>query len=238
MKKLILAVTVLMLLFLPLTAFAIPDLQVYIEGGSYGTQGSDEDTWFSSDNPFKLWVLGQTKKNSNAEIVPIRDVTLVITYPTAELGTITLEWTTASPFYNTWIGSDPGVPTIFNLEGFGGWPNNAILPPHYPAQAGFSYYLLSISDFTRADSYVGDWAHAGVPPPFSNPLFPNGEIHAFEISFTGFSYLHFDVTGYQNDKYINNPFSHDASVVVPLPNTLLLLGTGILGLVGLRKKLQ
>mgnify|MGYP005844761849 CR=1 FL=1 len=237
MRKIILAFAVLTLLFLPLTAYAIPDLQVYIEGASYGDQGADQDTWFSSGNPFILWAVGQTKQNEKAEIVPITGVTLVITYPSTEFGSITLTPTTASLSYNTWIGSDPAVPSIFDVVGSGDWPNNAILPPHYPCQDGFSYTLLSISDFTEANSYVGNWAGAGVPPPFSNPSFFNGEIHAFEISFTGFSYLHFDVTGYQGEKYINNPFSHDASVVVPLPGSLILLGSGILSLVGLRKKL-
>jgi len=235
MKKVFLLLSVMALALMPLSASAIPELQLYIEGASYGTLGQDEDTWFSAANPFTLWVLGQTKQNPNAQIVPITDVTLVVTYPKDESGTLTITPTTASASYNTWIGQDPGIPTISGPVGSGDWPDNSIpLPPHFPLKNGYSYFLYSISSFTQADSYVGNWAGSNVPPPDSNPNFYNGEIHAFEIALSGYSYLHFDVYGQQGNATINNPNSHDASYV-PLPGALLLLGGGLVRLLARRR---
>jgi|GEM_PF-5590092 len=240
MKKIFLILSVMALALMPLTAGAIPDLQLYIEGATYGDMGQDHDTWFSNANPFTLWVLGQTKLNRNAGIVPITDVTLVVTYPTGEVGSLFFTPTTADSSYNTYIGQDPGIPTISGPVGSGNWPDNSIpLPNHFPIKDGYSYFLYSISSFTQADSQVGNWAGLGVPPPGDNPNYNNGEIHAFTVNFSGFSYLHFDVYGTKEIRpgtfdQINNPGSHDVSVV-PLPGALLLLGGGLVRLLARRQ---
>ncbi len=233
MKKIFLMAFLSLLLVLPGQALAIPNLQLFIEGAAYGDRGMDEDTWFSSANPFKLWVLGETKNNPRATVVPITAVYLLVTYPSGEMGTLSFTPTTVSPAYLPYVGQDPSTPSMPTLAGSGNWPNISLLAPHYPAQAGFSYLMYRLDDFGDPDSRFGDWM-GGYPSP---PSYDNGQIHAFEVAFSGYSMLHFDVIGMKDGSKINNPFSHDATVV-PLPGSLLLLGPGLLGLLGLRRRLS
>lgn len=55
-------------------------------------------------------------------------------------------------------------------------------------------------------------------------------VESVEIEWSGFSKVHFDVFS-SNDFY--NPPGHDVTAMVPIPSSLLLFGSGIVGLVGL-----
>lgn len=55
-------------------------------------------------------------------------------------------------------------------------------------------------------------------------------VESVEIEWSGFSKVHFDVFS-SNEFY--NPPGHDVTAMIPIPSSLLLFGSGIVGLVGL-----
>ena len=81
--------TGLTVLVLALPAQAIPTFQAYIDGGSAGDMGADEDSWFTSDSSFDLFVVGSYNVNGIAT-TNLSQVTLVVSVPDGEHGTISI----------------------------------------------------------------------------------------------------------------------------------------------------
>lgn len=224
MKWLLPALVVMMTLALGVgSAHAIPELQLYIEGAQYDT---NTDTWFYSagGNPI-LWVLGNVEATEG-----IFGVKLTAAVPTDETGSITLTPTTATGW------TDPLAPVLPTLDGFyqDDTPmlgDGSALPGHgiFPGD----FYQWSIGDFTLEDSPIGDFTQ-GLCPTGTCATPDMGQINAYIVEISGYSSVHFDSfdhivsnnnAGY---KYVFAPPSHDAEV--PEPNTLLLVGSGLLGL--------
>ncbi|MHC4742519.1 MAG: hypothetical protein ACYS8Z_11445, partial [Planctomycetota bacterium] len=112
------------------SVMAVPTLQVYTDGLA-GDQGPDQDTWFTTDNPFTVTVVGAFSDG----FVKLEQVTLLVSVPEGESGTIYVDGTPLSPIYES--KSDIHPP-----------PGGATFNNHYPtgdATSDFMTYLVASS---------------------------------------------------------------------------------------------
>jgi hypothetical protein len=228
-------------------AFAIPVLQLYIEGAVYNP---DTETWDytpTGSDPIILWVIGDV--GSYGSIV---DVKLSAAVDTSEIGgsSISLTSTTVTSGFTTDDGVavvDPSTPiaptaTANSPSGDGDVPklgDGTDLPKHgIYGMAGTSFFEWSLGDFTLTDSPIGDYTQGGCPGDPDDVTATcadsSGQINAYELTIEGFSggvhfdaYDHIVVDNHAQFKFA--PFSHDA--FVPEPSTVSLLVVGGLFLV-------
>lgn len=245
--------TVLFIVSLNSNVFAVPALQMYIEGSVYD---QTTETWVVTGNSFNLWVLAATSNNKITDNI-IYDIKLTYAYNTGDTGSVTFTPATTS---NTAVGSDNSTPllpvemlaTDSDVVAAGGFDGTAPhmgdgsnLPAHGMYGDGKSWGGVRIGDMDLQDSLIGDY----IVNPDGTPVCPEncssrvaGQVNVYVVEITGFTGgLHFDAF----DHYIKNdihtvfaPFSHDAELgtPVPEPTTLLLFGSGFLGLLFLRKR--
>lgn len=125
-------------LMMATSAMAIPALQLYIEGASYETGGTDDETWAKlGTGSFRLWVIGSAGQGNQVGIDAnnrIRDVKLVVSYSDTYLTTspllvptLTFSPTTASASSGF---TDPSTPA--DPDGL----LNDILPTGSPFEEG------------------------------------------------------------------------------------------------------
>lgn len=204
---------------------AIPALQLYIEGATYDSQ---TETWVITEPVFKLWVIGNV-----GQFGTIYDVKLAAAVKSDESGTITLTPTTTSLVYDPSTPPEPSPTSNFPS------PDGAVpvmhddrpLPKHGIYGPGVKFYEWSLGDFTLTDSPIGDFID-GFPTEFPK----QGQINAYIVEVSGFSWVHFDAYGYKsNPGPVFAPFSHDAHYT-PEPSSLILLLAGGAILLRMRRR--
>ena len=206
-------------------ALAYPQLQLYIEGSVYSPE---TETWTISSPTFKLWVIGDVKREA------LYDVNLTSSF-FGSGGALTMV-----PITTTLL-TDPSVPEAV-APGLSGTGDHPVLPRHgnFDDPSLDHWQDYGLGNFTRDDSPIGDFI-TSFPLSFNS----TGQINAYDVTITGWDRVHFDAYGCGEGspttcaKYVKAPFSHDAaggSHPVPEPASLLLLGSGLVGLAAWRNR--
>lgn len=234
---------------------AVPTFQVYITDGMAGTQGQDEDSWFTTKSSFELIVVG----TYGPKTLSLTQVTLAASVPIGQTGVISVtggdgatllfqQTSVPDGYFNPNADADIDLLTGLGdaVTGNDGYTAKAFLPAdqhikseHYPFEASVSNFLVyGLGDF---DDVMDPVHNYNAEAPGTITLEGHGEEKAYSVSVTGFTRVHWDVYGYEQEEGKDDkifkanwdiaPFSHDSTYLIPAPGAVLLCSIGA-GLVG------
>ena len=224
------------------SSFAIPILQLYVDGSTYDTA---TESWMTYDDPFTLQVLGARQQRS---LKLVDQVMLHIAVPAEYYrpsGTVTISAIQSSLEHGVF------APLTFTADSFvHGIPAQLSGTSGSARSHGIyqdAYYLSVQLDSldvrkTPADKVINYVDIAKGLTPGTGI----GDIDRYLISYSDFFLIHMDLTGvahYDNKKKdgpIFAPFSHDADAptpppAVPEPATLALILVGLLMAAGMAR---
>ncbi|SYZ73608.1 conserved exported hypothetical protein [Candidatus Zixiibacteriota bacterium] len=203
------------------SAFAVPDLQLFIAGATYDNV---TDTWVTHSSTFDLYVIGANQVMSNVQV----SMALNLDQSVDPNGTASIG--VNGTLYDSWIYGTPNF-----------LPTHDIFPAWYTTfNAGNFGFIGRVGDV--APPYNYDPSAMG----YLSTGNAWGQYKRYSISLSGIDYTHFDSYFYYNNSFGSSghtkikfaPFSHDAESsnnVVPEPTTLALFGIGTLGMGLVRK---
>lgn len=217
-------------------AKALPALQLYIPEASYDLT---LQTWIITEDDFEIWVVGDVGSKGT-----IFNVDLAASvYGSSGSVSIT--------------PSDPLVPTpLQDLTPELNRPGYQGLVSHEEYKNANDHLFWTLGDFTQQDDAIMDYQ------PGNESDTGTGEIKKYMVHVSGYEAVHFDAfdhyfTGrgaHQSPNYVTAPYSHDATGdggaggtggsggsgggggSLPEPSALVLMGSGLVGLLVSRRK--
>ncbi len=216
-RLLVLTATVVLTAMLSQAALAIPALQIYIPDATWD---ASTETWVTGASDFELWVIA-----ANTDSKPIYDLTLVVALADGQdpvTGALSIDGADFNTFMN-------GTPPSWG-DNQGSYPGHGIYPTKYT-----ELYISSL-----VNTYP-ETVHNTQPGEYADTA--PGKIFKFDIS-TSYDFLHFDAYGYHREsdgKFKFVPPSHDGEKgripppTIPEPTTLLLVGSALAVVGGIRK---
>ncbi|MBI1177238.1 VPDSG-CTERM sorting domain-containing protein [bacterium] len=246
MKKLIGGLAVSAIMALP--AFAVPDLQLDVQGGTY-VGGADETT-YSSGSVFDLYALlhpsNKTPLNGNYRISIAIVPSLAQSTPAPAFGSFSVNGTT----YSTAAGNIHfGTPTVEASLNADDLPSHGIFDTYYGEYAfnfnsthTISTYDVSLGAGDPASHVGGTGSYYNLFNIDASGLAAGYSVHMDLYEVETVTHRHGGVTTTVQAVGTFAPFSHDAqsggSRVPDGGATLALLGGGILGIGALRRRLS
>lgn len=192
------------------SAWAIPELQLYVEGGAYDPT---TETWvvdYTIGTPLRLWTIGNVAGSGGKGT--IHDVKLAVAYDSASGVSIGLTPSTTGGLGGFTDPSTPIAAVFSKTVTDGSTPtlsDGSSLPTHGVYGSGTDWQEFLLGDFSLTDSPVADFI--SVFP--SAPAVPEGQINVYEVLVTGTDHVHFDlynsVISGTKVRAVNAPFSHD-----------------------------
>lgn len=245
--------------------WAIPNLQIYIPGSTYDIAS---ETWIIESYSYDLMVVGSNLDINDVKIaiaVPEgEDGSINLSWSDDSHNALTLNEINGMDYSVYWDSYSDGGHTstnhdyssyAFGIAAEGDYPHmgdGSKLAGHGVFPTDFYEYYIGdfgadeeeVYNFNPPDDYEGDSYFIDYPGDLADLDSGRGEIMTFHIEVTGYTWA--DIVAYNHvvktngkAKYVFSPFSHDgAAEPVPEPATMILLGSGLLGFAGFRKRFK
>jgi hypothetical protein len=224
-----LSLTIFLMVALTVSAFAVPDIQIFIDGATY--DWGDQSWVATTTGSVDVYVI-------SANYVHADIIVCLALGDTDDPNAMTVDFggTVVNP--GDWVYGNPPLPP--------GWDPGGDLAPHSIYPTNFAeihtgpYGLGQMVGDVQPDTLNGGvyWDPSPTPAFPGAPADRPGDWRMFTMDISGpvGSSVHIDAYTLNPDGTVHRfaPFSHDGTTtLVPEPGTIVLMGSGLIGL-GLR----